>query len=154
MGRYYLDTSFLIAFLLVDHESHNLAVATLKDLKSALENQLIISSLVIDEVWYILWEHSEEAKRSKSFSSLSFSSFTAIFREVINKLILDDNILFIDDNNTIRAISLALYASENFNLRPRDSFHYAYARMWEAQIVTFDSRLANTDLEKFELVLK
>jgi len=149
MGRYYLDTSFLIAFLLVDHESHNLAVATLKDLKSALENQLIISSLVIDEVWYILWEHSEEAKRSKSFSS-----FTAIFREVINKLILDDNILFIDDNNTIRAISLALYASENFNLRPRDSFHYAYARMWEAQIVTFDSRLANTDLEKFELVLK
>ncbi len=114
-----------------------------------LDNQLIISPLVIDEVWYILWEHSEEAKRSKSFSS-----FTSIFREVVNKLILDDNILLTDDNNTTRAISLALYASEKFNLRPRDAFHYAYARMWEAQIVTFDSRLASTDLKKFELVLK
>lgn len=149
MGRYYIDTSFLIAFLLVNQDNHDLAVKTLRELKVVTDNQLIISPLVIDEVWYILWEHSEEARKSKSFSA-----FTPIFREVVNKLILDDNILFIDDNNTTRAISLALYASEKFNLRPRDAFHYAYARMWEAQIVTFDTKLANTDLMGFDAVLK
>ncbi len=135
----YLDASFLVALLLKSHAKHQLAYEALKDL-SKKAAKIFLSTLTIDECWYILYSSQDNA-------NIPFSEFSSSFSQTIEHFLNTNNVIFPDKCNGESLLRAALKSSVKFNLRPRDAFHYAYASDINALFYTLDSDFEFTDLD-------
>lgn len=143
MTRYYIDSNFLTAFLYENHTNHQKSSDILKSLLIKEDTLIIISTLTFDETWWALHSCSEESRIK------SFSDFCEIIDDIYNSIKQDPKLQIIETVNPTELIRLALMGSKKFNLRPRDSFHYAYVKMWDAELLTFDSDFNMTDVKKY-----
>ncbi len=134
----YLDASFLVALLLENHAMHETVYEALKAL-SKRPIRIFLSTLTVDECWYVLYL-SRDNKRS------SFSEFSISFAKTIKDFLNTNNVVFPDFCNGSALLRRALDGSSRFNLRPRDAFHYAYASNINALFYTLDNDFTCTDL--------
>ena len=144
MKRYYTDSSFLTAFLYADHSNHELAVKTLQKILRDPDCIFLISTLTFDETWMALHRCSEESRLK------SFAEFSDHASEVLQVIQADPNFQIIETINPKELIEYAFIGAKKYNLRPRDSFHYAYVKMWSALLLTFDTDFNSTDVEKWD----
>ena len=139
MTKFYLDSSFLVAFLLDNHDLHKLVEENLLTLAENGQGCFIISTLTIDEVWYTLYELT-------SYGQQSFATFTKKFTKTINEFLNTYGISIVDTLNGGAALKKALAGSIKYNLRPRDAFHYSFANLSDAVFYTLDEDFTKTDL--------
>ena len=134
----YLDASFLVALFVENHEDHQM-VAGFFDI-DRLENKVVyVSYLTIDETWYSLYVNSKASYQT-------FSSFSKHFFKILSDFIDSSNVSVIKSFKDYKILDKAFYGAVDFNLRPRDAFHYAYSSFLEADFYTLDSDFAKTDL--------
>lgn len=141
MTRYYIDSNFLTAFLYENHENHQKAADILTMLLTQEDTLVIISTLTFDETWWALHSCSEESRMK------SFSDFCEVVEDIYNSIRKDPKLQIIETVNPSELIRLSIIGSKKFNLRPRDAFHYAYTKMWNAEMLTFDSDFHGTDIK-------
>lgn len=142
MKRFYPDSNFLTAFLYENHEFHQKAYTELEKILLNTESTVLISTLVFDETWMALHKCSEESRLK------SFRDFSEQAEEIFRIIREDTRFHIIETANSEKLLEYAFIGARKYNLRPRDAFHYAYVKMWDAVLLTFDTDFASTDLKK------
>ncbi|PJA89612.1 MAG: hypothetical protein CO137_03310 [Candidatus Magasanikbacteria bacterium CG_4_9_14_3_um_filter_32_9] len=139
MRKVYVDSSILIPLLFENHEEHPDVEIIFKGFANDSTILILISTLTIDEVWHILRSYSDVLDKP-------YGVFSEKFRITIINFLNNPNIKIIDTVDGVASLKIALEGSIKFNLKPRDSFHYAYAKLWNAEIVAKDRDFMYTDL--------
>lgn len=148
--KIYLDANFIAALLLENHKDHSRAEYIFQKVVVEEPNTLfLVSTLGVDETWMAL---HKDARLKGENPALGYSEFAVAFSGIINQLISYHRVKILEAPNPEELLKIALFGARKFNLKPRDSFHYALAKQWEAKLLTFDSDfLAVTDLERIEV---
>jgi predicted nucleic acid-binding protein len=126
----YLDSSFVVALLCKDHEEHAIAEKSFLILKR-VPSKLYLSILTLDEVWYVLYRHDR-------LPNEAFSIFSKRFESTLREFMQTSKVIFPDVFKGVILLDTAIQASIKYNLRPRDAFHYAYAKNLKAKLFTLD----------------
>lgn len=134
----YLDSSFVVALLHKNHEKHPLAEEYFLTLKNSAST-VYLSMLTIDEAWYILYKQGLPPRKS-------ISLFTQEFKKILEDFLLTGKIRFPKNEANKEILKTALKASIKYNLRPRDAFHYSYAKNLKANLYTLDQDFTKTNL--------
>lgn len=136
----YADANFLVAYLYRDHEWFQKAKECMLD---ALSNgyTILVSPLTLDEVWKSLKGFSRESRAK------DFSKFSSEFEKQIKPLIKKEIIKLISFSSVEKGFEHALQGAAKFNLKPRDSFHYAYAKEFGAILISGDSSFTTQKLD-------
>lgn len=136
-NKYYLDSNFLIAYLIKGHDLHKRA--RLKFIDLAEKNGLLfLSPLVIDETWY---KTKYILEKKENIGEKSFKDYYDNFKDVMD-LIEEKNFIKIVQlkENLLEGCLKALNIIKEYNLRPHDAFHLAIMRDNDIfNIVTLDS---------------
>jgi len=126
----YLDSNILIAFFDKNHQSHLKASQLLLEAKTSNVN-LYISSLVLDEVWYVLmrsWQRQELGinfnSKNKAHLQLYGTCIERITNDILN--LLQANLLPLENQKSSDIVQYALKLLVEEYLAPRDSYHLAY----------------------------
>ena len=135
MNNYYLDSSILVPLLANNHIDNKLVTEKLDKIKD--NNILLISLLTIDETWYFIYKISKNTK--------TFGEFSRKFKKVILNLLKVKNLYLIKGLNETDVLNTAIQSAINYNIRPRDSFHYA--KLTNSTILTKDKDFIKTDLK-------
>ena len=139
MRKVYVDSSVLIPILFDNHDKHIVAETMFKGFANDPTILILISVLTLDEAWHILRGYSDVAEQP-------YNVFSERFQITITSFLNNPNIKIIDTVDGVASLQKALEGSIKFNLKPRDSFHYAYAKLWDAEIAVIDKDFTSTDL--------
>ena len=134
----YLDASFVVALLHKNHEKHALVEEYFCTIKNS-ESVVYLSMLTIDEAWYILYRQGPQPRES-------ISIFTQRFKKTLEDFLSTAKVHFAETNSNEEILNIALKASIKYNLRPRDAFHYSYAKNLKANLYTLDQDFTKTNL--------
>lgn len=148
MKNVYLEASFLVAFLVKGHINHKNAIYIFKRLVRSNKVILLVTTLTLDEVWWILYRESSYVSSS---IHKPFSAFATEFLELIDGVLTHHQIALLESEDLAQLIKIAILGSEKYNLRPRDAFHYAYTKEWNADLASFDKDYKHTDLKILEI---
>lgn len=142
--KYYLDTNFLVAYFVANHEHNSKSTKKMAEIL-ADGSEIDISSLTMDETWYIIWEHLRTG-------SDQFSKFYQDYKNVFLKLKSISECSFIQFSDLENGISKALENIKEYNLRPRDAFHSAIVEEQGIDcIVTFDTKFNSIKNKPFQI---
>jgi len=126
----YLDSNVLIAFFDKNHQSHLNASQLLLEAKATNIN-IYISSLVLDEVWYVLmrnWQRQELDinlnSKNKAHIQLYGTCLERITNDILN--LLQAQLLPLETQKSSDIVEFALKILVEEHLAPRDSYHLAY----------------------------
>jgi predicted nucleic acid-binding protein len=149
----YLDADFLVAVFVPNHKYFLKSTQLFADLL-AEKKMLFLSCLTLDEVWYKVWVTlqeqvpKEKRKPIKDFHKRLKGILESIQANPMMKVIQFENDLAGGCVNALENI-------RNYNLQPRDAFHYAY--MQDSQInciVTHDDHFVKLSKKAPSLVVR
>ncbi len=121
--RYYLDANFLTAYFINNHEDHDKSKKLMFTLLKE-KAELFISSLTLDETWYKVYETLQ--RQIPKDQRKPFKEFYINLKAILKSILEFPNTKIIQfENDLIGGVKNALENIRNYNLRPRDAFHYA-----------------------------
>lgn len=128
--KIYVDSNIFISFLDKNHPNHREASTLLLEaLASGVK--VYVSTLVLDEVWYVLmrcWQKDELGTKFDSKNKSHVACYAACLRRKTNELFeLFEPELIPLGTQPKQIMDSALQLMEDENLAPRDSYHLAYA---------------------------
>ena len=140
----YLDANFLTAYFVENHQDNYSSRIKMFELLEKNKN-LLISCLTLDETWCKVKLTLE--KQVPTEKRKPFSEFYGDLKRILDS-ILDHPLMKIIqfENDLIQGVKNALENIKNYNLRPRDAFHYAMMKdLNVSYIVTKDKDFNKID---------
>jgi predicted nucleic acid-binding protein len=126
----YVDSNILVAFFDRNHKYHIKASRLLLEAKAS-HIELYISSLVLDEVWYVLmrsWQKQELGinfdSKKKEHIQLYGTCIERITNDILN--LLQAKLLPLASQKPSEIVQCALKFLRDEQIAPRDSYHLAY----------------------------
>lgn len=142
MKRIYVDTNFLVSFLVGNHPFHKPAVRLFTELRIN-KYQLFISPLVLDETWWTIYGEQKKLNLVK----IGIKDAIEELKTSWNQIATNTAITVIQLKKPLKkGVGRALFFIENFNMRPRDAFHLATAESNKInEFATNDQKMINMD---------
>lgn len=111
----FLDSSFLIASQIADHEFHKRTKELRKQFLKE-KTKLMVHYLVVDELWYVL-----TALGRKSQDKPSEEALHKIVKAATTNIFNFTNLHLLKDNLDLNDLNHALSIQHEYKLRPRDA---------------------------------
>lgn len=142
MKKIYVDTNFLVSFLVGNHPFHKPAIRLFTELRIN-KYQLFISPLVLDETWWTIYGEQKKLNLIK----IGIKDAIEELKTSWNQIATNTAITVIQLKNPLKkGVGRALFFIENLNMRPRDAFHLATAESNNiCELATNDQGLIKMD---------
>lgn len=153
MKKIYVDTNFLVSFLVGNHPFHKPAIRLFTELRIN-KYQLFISPLVLDETWYTIFKEQNKLGVIK----VGIKDAIGELRKSWNQINTNTAITVIQIKSPLgEGVVRALFFIGNLNMRPRDAFHLATAesnRIYELAtndqaMIRMDHRISGFTIKTF-----